>query len=119
MTKFIDAYYDQLDGDTVKRWQKVVANDVTRLYVEQLKETLNSIKSIEESLRRFKKSRKPNTSGVDDAGVAVLSDEDKMRLQMSLDVEQYKLEARNQGLVFDGPDFFDDVLKMLELVENH
>ncbi len=64
-------------------------------YVEQVSETLSLVKSIEDGLKRFKK--KGTTARHTDT--ASMSDEDKIRTQMSLDVEAFQDEV---SLLFGG-----------------
>ncbi|KAH6599205.1 hypothetical protein BASA50_003234 [Batrachochytrium salamandrivorans] len=95
LTAFINTNYVQLDKQTIDAWKKEVSHGVSRQYLEQVKETLASVKQIEESLKRFKKAKKNSTSGVADE---TLSDDDKIRLQIQIDIEQYGEELSLLGL---------------------
>lgn len=55
-------------------------------YFETVSDVLNSVKKMEESLKRLKQARRaPATNPVSSSGG--MSDDDKIRLQLALDVE--------------------------------
>jgi hypothetical protein len=67
-----------LSEQVLKEWKKQVVVQVTENYRVIAQETLQNVKSIEESLKRLKKKR-----------VEGMSDEDKIRRQIQLDVGEY------------------------------
>nr|KAJ3420489.1 Conserved oligomeric Golgi complex subunit 2 [Polyrhizophydium stewartii] len=76
--------------DFMRKWQLSIYFQIR--YLEQVKDMLASVKTIEEGLKRYKKTRKaaPSAEG--------LSDDDRIRLQIQLDVEQYARELRQLGV---------------------
>lgn len=57
-------------------------------YITATAETLASVRSVEASLKRLKKVKRGNTAA-SSGSVDGLSDDDKIRKQIALDVEQY------------------------------
>ncbi|KAI8927986.1 hypothetical protein BC831DRAFT_450556 [Entophlyctis helioformis] len=96
LTTFVHANYERLDRRLVDDWQDAVARAVTHQYLEQVKETLASVRAIEESLKRLKKVKKATTTA--SAGEDALSDDDKIRLQIFLDAQQYGVELTQLGV---------------------
>ncbi|KAJ8328849.1 hypothetical protein QVD99_004589 [Batrachochytrium dendrobatidis] len=111
LTTFINANYKLLDKPTIHIWQQEVTHAVSQQYLDQVKETIASVKQIEESLKRFKKAKKPAVGGSTEETV---TDDDKIRLQIQLDIEQYGKELSQLGLnPQDDPSF--EILKKLDL----
>ena len=58
-------------------------------------EVLNSVRKMEESLKRLKKARGSNTS----SSAQGMSDDDKIRLQLYLDVKEYDEQVMIYGTI--------------------
>ena len=62
-----------------------VLTQVTQLYLRHTSDVLTSVQKMEESLKRLKKAR-----GGAAAATTAVSDDDKIRLQLALDVNTFK-----------------------------
>ena len=80
---FISSCPNNITATTKDAWKNKVVKRVVDQYSTSVKKTLNSVKAIEDSLRRYKKSKSPE-------GV---SDEYKIRYQFKLDYDQFILEV--------------------------
>jgi hypothetical protein len=65
---------------------------LTYRYVLSTKETLASVRSVEASLKRLKKVKRGNTAASVTGGEEVVTDDVKIRKQISIDVEQFGRE---------------------------
>ncbi|ORX57178.1 COG complex component [Piromyces finnis] len=95
---FLDQYKSM--NDTIKKeWIKKVVTDVTLCYNACVNDTLKAVRELEGSLKRLKKVKKggfnsSNSSlNLFNGNKEMMSDEDKIRLQMELDVQQYGEEV--------------------------
>ncbi len=71
-------------------------------YIVQVEEVLTSVQRMEESLKRLKKVKGQNatiSSGGDGNGSTVLSDDDKIRRQIQIDVEYFVSQVGNSFLI--------------------
>lgn len=79
---FVEQIKDWTDTDTQLEWAQIVAKDVITQYFESITELSNNLNLTDEKLRNKRK-------------VGELSDEDKIRLQLFLDVQQLGREVSN------------------------
>lgn len=61
-------------------------------YFETISDILNSVKKMEESLKRLKQARKSVTTNSASPNVG-MSDDNKIRLQLALDVEHFGVQV--------------------------
>ncbi|XP_069340676.1 conserved oligomeric Golgi complex subunit 2 isoform X2 [Eulemur rufifrons] len=88
---------DKLRQATVQQWLEVALSESTHRYYETVSDVLNSVKKMEESLKRLKQARK--TAATNPVGPSGgMSDDDKIRLQLALDVEYLGEQIRKMGL---------------------
>jgi hypothetical protein len=80
---FISRCPSNIPKTTKDAWKSKVVKKVVDQYITSVNKTLSSVKAIEDSLRRYKKSK--STEGV--------SDEYKIRYQFKLDYDQFILEV--------------------------
>ncbi|CAO2609426.1 Conserved oligomeric Golgi complex subunit 2 [Lemmus lemmus] len=81
----------------MKQWVQEALSESTHRYFETVSDVLNSVKKMEESLKRLKQARRaPATNPVSSSGG--MSDDDKIRLQLALDVEFLGEQIRKMGL---------------------
>ncbi|KAI8800635.1 oligomeric golgi complex component, COG2-domain-containing protein [Cladochytrium replicatum] len=99
------------ESSAIRTWRAEVATQVCELYGAVVSELLANERKMQESLRKFKKGKK--TTG--DDGVGGLSDEDKIRLQVYLDVEQLTVELSQLGFEVDS---FRPLSNLKEIVES-
>ncbi|XP_038168540.1 conserved oligomeric Golgi complex subunit 2 [Arvicola amphibius] len=81
----------------MKHWVQEALSESTHRYFETVSDVLNSVKKMEESLKRLKQARRaPATNPVSSSGG--MSDDDKIRLQLALDVEFLGEQIQKMGL---------------------
>ncbi|KAM9212829.1 conserved oligomeric Golgi complex subunit 2 isoform 2-T2 [Dugong dugon] len=88
---------DKLKPAIIQQWLEGALSESTHKYYETVSDVLNSVKKMEESLKRLKQARKttsPNPVGSSGG----MSDDDKIRLQLALDVEHLGEQIQKMGL---------------------
>ncbi|XP_023379554.1 conserved oligomeric Golgi complex subunit 2 [Pteropus vampyrus] len=87
----------RLGQATLRRWLEDALSASTHRYYETVSDVLQSVRKVEESLKRLKQARKtpPAHAGGPSGG---MSDDDKIRLQLALDVEHLGEQIRKMGL---------------------
>ncbi|XP_063773650.1 conserved oligomeric Golgi complex subunit 2 isoform X2 [Pseudophryne corroboree] len=92
-------YKTTLKQATREEWLKGALSECTQKYYETVSDVLSSVKKMEESLKRLKQARKTAmSSNTTNGGI---SDDNKIRLQLALDVEYYTNQIQNFGLSAD------------------
>ncbi|KAM9316008.1 conserved oligomeric Golgi complex subunit 2 [Gastrophryne carolinensis] len=81
---------------TIKQWLKAALSDCINRYYEIVSDVLSSVKKMEESLKRLKQARKGAASSNSTNGG--ISDDNKIRLQLILDVEYFVNQVQEFGL---------------------
>ncbi|KAG2468269.1 COG2 protein, partial [Polypterus senegalus] len=79
-------YKDILNPMVIQDWLRGALSNSIQRYFETVSDVLSSVKKMEESLKRLKQARKTVTSSSTGANGG-LSDDNKIRLQLALDVE--------------------------------
>lgn len=88
---------DKVQPAVMQRWLQEALSDSTHKYFETVSDVLSSVRKMEESLKRLKQARRsPATNPVSSSGG--MSDDDKIRLQLALDVEHLGEQIRKMGL---------------------
>ncbi|XP_031993232.1 conserved oligomeric Golgi complex subunit 2 isoform X2 [Hylobates moloch] len=88
---------DKLKQAITQQWLEGALNESTHKYYETVSDVLNSVKKMEESLKRLKQARK--TTPANPVGPSGgMSDDDKIRLQLALDVEYLGEQIQKLGL---------------------
>ncbi|XP_023306109.2 conserved oligomeric Golgi complex subunit 2 [Lucilia cuprina] len=113
LKSFSEEYEEKLTKDVVKKVLASVLNKITKDYLLAVNEVLTSVQKTEESLRRLRNLKGgggSSTALVNQAGSsAAMSDDDKIRLQLRVDVSSWTNELSKL-------DFMpSDVEKLLEL----
>ncbi|EDL11770.1 component of oligomeric golgi complex 2 [Mus musculus] len=89
---------DKVQPAVMQSWLQEALSDSTHRYFETVSDVLNSVKKMEESLKRLKQARRsPATNPVSSSGGG-MSDDDKIRLQLALDVEHLGEQIQRMGL---------------------
>uniref|UniRef100_A0A8C6GT85 Conserved oligomeric Golgi complex subunit 2 n=1 Tax=Mus spicilegus TaxID=10103 RepID=A0A8C6GT85_MUSSI len=89
---------DKVQPVVMQSWLQEALSDSTHRYFETVSDVLNSVKKMEESLKRLKQARRsPATNPVSSSGGG-MSDDDKIRLQLALDVEHLGEQIQRMGL---------------------
>ncbi|XP_028623588.1 conserved oligomeric Golgi complex subunit 2 [Grammomys surdaster] len=88
---------DKVQPAVMQHWLQEALSDSTHKYFETVSDVLNSVRKMEESLKRLKQARRsPATNPVSSSGG--MSDDDKIRLQLALDVEHLGEQIQKMGL---------------------
>ncbi|XP_011820856.1 PREDICTED: conserved oligomeric Golgi complex subunit 2 isoform X2 [Mandrillus leucophaeus] len=92
-----NGHKDKLKQAIIQQWLEGALSESTHKYYETVSDVLNSVKKMEESLKRLKQARKTTpTNPVGPSGG--MSDDDKIRLQLALDVEYLGEQIQKLGL---------------------
>merc|ERR1711972_867604 len=83
------------DRNTLTMWLMSACDMVTDQFLVQVQDVLSNVTKMEESLRKLKKVRAPGGEKDKSGG---LSDDDKIRLQLYLDVSFFLRELENGKL---------------------
>uniref|UniRef100_A0A8C5FUU8 Conserved oligomeric Golgi complex subunit 2 n=1 Tax=Gadus morhua TaxID=8049 RepID=A0A8C5FUU8_GADMO len=76
-----------VDPATAQDWLRVTLCDCTQRYYETISEVLSSVRKMEESLKRLKQARKGAATVTTTGTNGGLTDDGKIRLQLTLDVQ--------------------------------
>lgn len=88
---------DKVQPAVMQRWLQEALSDSTHKYFETVSDVLSSVRKMEESLKRLKQARRsPATNPVSSSGG--MGDDDKIRLQLALDVEHLGEQIQKMGL---------------------
>nr|KAF6395147.1 component of oligomeric golgi complex 2 [Rousettus aegyptiacus] len=82
---------------TLQRWLQDALSASTRRYYETVSDVLQSVRKVEESLKRLKQARKSTPAHTAGPGGG-MSDDDKIRLQLALDVAYLGEQIQKMGL---------------------
>ncbi|NXK53113.1 COG2 protein, partial [Chauna torquata] len=81
----------------IHEWLEGALSESTQKYYETVSDVLSSVKKMEESLKRLKQARRTVASNPVGTNGG-MSDDDKIRLQLALDVEYFGEQLRKMGL---------------------
>ncbi|KAM4043447.1 conserved oligomeric Golgi complex subunit 2 [Anomaloglossus baeobatrachus] len=105
-------YGNKVKEATRQQWLKRALSECTHKYYEIVSDVFSSVKKMEESLKRLKQARKTTMSSNSTNGG--ISDDNKIRLQLALDVEYFANQIQNFGLSTDD---FESFTALTELVQ--
>ncbi|XP_039097176.1 conserved oligomeric Golgi complex subunit 2 isoform X2 [Hyaena hyaena] len=88
---------DKLRPAIIRQWLEGALCESTHKYYETVSDVLNSVKKMEESLKRLKQARRTTPANPVGPGGG-MSDDDKIRLQLALDVEYLGEQIQKMGL---------------------
>lgn len=122
---FRDRYCGMVGDERLKEFLANVYTSLTLNYYQAVDEVLTSVQKTEESLRRLKNLRDRNTnpstttttltpSGSTTADRAAMSDDDKIRLQLHVDVIHYVQEIESIGLARGEIEKLDELVQLVE-----
>jgi hypothetical protein len=102
LSSYVDGVGSLLPKVVAGQWSQRIADTVAKKYFQATTKVLDTVKSTEDSLKRLKKTKRVVSGGAgmgsDGAAAAVLSDEDKIRLQFSLDAARFEAELARLGV---------------------
>lgn len=110
---FIKAYSQYYQPEVVQRILKELFSKLTIQYYQSVSEVLTSVQRTEESLRRLKNLKKSQSSTVVNDEKQLMSDDDKIRLQLQIDIMQYVKSVEGHGLKRDE---IDSLLAIISLI---
>ncbi|KAM9298723.1 conserved oligomeric Golgi complex subunit 2 isoform 3-T3 [Morus bassanus] len=90
-------YKDILKQPVIHQWLEGALSESTQKYYETVSDVLSSVKKMEESLKRLKQARRTVTSNPVGTNGG-MSDDNKIRLQLALDVEYFGEQIQKMGL---------------------
>lgn len=95
-------HQDKLQPELIQQWLQGALSESTHRFYETVSDVLLSVKKMEESLKRLKQARRssPATPGGSggSGGSGGMSDDDKIRLQLALDVAHLGDQIQKLGL---------------------
>jgi len=109
--------YKSMDEEIKKQWCNRIVTDVTICYSACVNDTLKAVRELEGSLKRLKKVKKGGFNASNSSlnsffgNKETMSDEDKIRLQMELDIQQYGEELKKLGIDISTNPEYSDLLK--------
>lgn len=117
--EFRDQYHSMIGDERLKEFLANVFTSLTMNYYQAVDEVLTSVQKTEESLRRLKNLRDRNansgpittTTGTDRT---TMSDDDKIRLQLQVDVIHYVQEIESIGLARGEIEKLDELTQLVE-----
>ncbi|XP_040098728.1 conserved oligomeric Golgi complex subunit 2 isoform X2 [Oryx dammah] len=89
---------DKLKQATIRRWLEATLSESTHKYYETVSDVLNSVRKMEESLKRLKQARRAPPASPAGLSGGGMSDDDKIRLQLALDVAYLGEQIEKMGL---------------------
>ncbi|XP_062561068.1 conserved oligomeric Golgi complex subunit 2 [Armigeres subalbatus] len=117
--EFREQYHSMIGDERLKEFLANVFTSLTMNYYQAVDEVLTSVQKTEESLRRLKNLRDRNansgpittTTGTDRT---TMSDDDKIRLQLQVDVIHYVQEIESIGLARGEIEKLDELTQLVE-----
>jgi len=110
---FLADHQELLPDPCQQQWIKATLINIADQYFIVTREVLTSVKKMEDSLKRLKKARdkQPLSSLVNATGI---SDDDKIRLQLVLDVEYFGKQISSLGIESSSISSFSALVELVE-----
>ncbi|CAG0891091.1 unnamed protein product [Darwinula stevensoni] len=119
LQEFFDQHKQEVNPEILRSWIKLALLGISKQYLSATSEVLTSVQKMEESLRRLKKAKEKGRGGAANAnaplGNAPLSDDDKIRLQLCLDVNAFAQMVESLGI--QGVEL-EDLQSLIKIVED-
>ncbi|KAJ8684177.1 hypothetical protein QAD02_019969 [Eretmocerus hayati] len=109
----VHADYNSIIPQTVRQWLILTLTSLTHQYLISVKDVLTSVQRTEESLRRLKKIR-DKSAGVPVSESQGTSDDEKIRIQLLIDVMNYIKMIKDLGITEDDVEYVKDLLSTVE-----
>lgn len=110
LSSFLQQQQDIIDAEQQKDWAVKVIQRLCELFASSMSDVLTSVKKMEDSLKRLKKAR----GGAASTGKEGLSDDDKIRLQIAIDVQQFGSEFEGLGVYKVDVDSYEGLVQLVE-----
>ncbi|XP_058450646.1 conserved oligomeric Golgi complex subunit 2 [Malaya genurostris] len=114
---FRDQYNSLVGDERLKEFLTDVYGSLTTSYHNTVEEVLTSVQKTEESLRRLKSLRDRNsasTAAASSSSTTAMTDDDKIRLQLQVDVICFVQEIERIGLARGEIEKLDDLMRLVE-----
>lgn len=112
--RFLGEHETMLTRTNRDSWMKAVLQNLSSQYLTVTSDMLTSVKKMEESLKRLKKAK--SGSGATSQG---LSDDDKIRLQLYLDVKQFGEKIESLGLESSSIEAYQKLYELVASASNN
>jgi conserved oligomeric Golgi complex subunit 2 len=110
---FVEKYSKNYHTDVVRRILKDLFSQMTIQYYQSVSEVLTSVQKTEESLRRLKNLREKPQNANASGEKQLMSDDDKIRLQLQIDIMQYVKYVEGHQLKRDE---IDSLITLINLI---
>ncbi|XP_061480457.1 conserved oligomeric Golgi complex subunit 2 [Rhineura floridana] len=110
-------YKDTLKPVVIEQWLEGALGISTHKYFETISDILNSVKKMEESLKRLKQARKTVTANSVSPNGG-MSDDNKIRLQLALDVEYFGIQMQKMGLRLNNITSFSALSELVQAAKD-
>lgn len=115
----IDLCRNRIDGAVQQEWTFRVCESVTLNYAIHIREMLITLKRTVDSLNRLKKAKKKDFSldTFPSSTTHLLTDEEKITMQLCLDIEHFAAQLRSFNIERDTFKPFQDLRELLPSLE--
>ncbi|XP_034252790.1 conserved oligomeric Golgi complex subunit 2 [Thrips palmi] len=110
---FHNTYSSSVSTSQLEEWLTLICSSITCQFYICVSDVLTSVQKTEESLRRLKKMRDRGAQASSAEGRG-LSDDDKIRMQLSIDVNTFILEIEKLGVKRDNVERLMDLTSLVE-----
>ncbi|XP_058022863.1 conserved oligomeric Golgi complex subunit 2 isoform X2 [Ahaetulla prasina] len=110
-------YKDTLKPAVIEQWLEGALNTSTQKYLDTVSDILNSVKKMEESLKRLKQARKTVTAN-NPSPSGGMSDDNKIRLQLALDVEHFGMQMEKMGMQLSNIKSFSTLSELVQAAKD-
>jgi len=105
-----------MDDAVLSQWLSESTNEISTRFHSVVWDVLTSVRKMEESLMRLKKMRsgRASSGSLSTLGEGQLSDDDKIRLQLYIDVESFGIQMSSCGVDMRKVKKYEELLKLVE-----
>ncbi|XP_070578022.1 conserved oligomeric Golgi complex subunit 2-like isoform X2 [Ptychodera flava] len=113
---FLEENGDKLSQERRDRWLVSILTHLTKEYLGVTTDVLDSVKKMEESLKKLKMRKVTSVSNFSADG---MSDDDKIRLQLALDVRQFSETMEQLGISSSDVPCYDELSALVKSAATH
>jgi len=113
LQNFLEQQRHHLSDDIKSEWGMEILGQVSQQYHKATSNVLISVKKMEESLSRLKKARDRGNANLIGA-TSGITDDDKIRLQLSLDVQHYGKMIEDMNYDKSKVEYYQELVDMIE-----
>ncbi|XP_034944246.1 conserved oligomeric Golgi complex subunit 2 [Chelonus insularis] len=116
LTVLVDFHttYLKIVPEAVNHWLSLTLSSLSEQYFSSVKNLLESVQKTEESLRRLKKIR-DKSSGTTQTDVQGISDDEKIRIQLEIDVLAFADAIKELGVDSSKIEHLKELIEMVEI----